>query len=205
MTTNKNLPPKFEGVRDNDEEIFWSGRPNFTVFLLTGIPFFIFGLIWLIGGYFFSIQGKLSNDDLFGIVFYLTFFLPPFCFGVFYMIYLVLLVYNNVFYAITNKRLMIRSGIFGTDFKAIDYDKISDIEVNVNPIENLLGVGSIQLFTYRIKNDKYDTFTFIGIKNPYKIFKKIKEISTNIKIDWNYPNHIRPQKNNGYRTKYIKK
>lgn len=43
------------------------------------------------------------------------------------------LVHGNTFYAVTSKRLMLRSGFWGTDFRAIDYDRIADLEVNVNP------------------------------------------------------------------------
>jgi hypothetical protein len=98
---------------------------------------------------------------------------------------------------------MTRSGFWGIDIKAIDYDKIIDIEVNVNPIENLFGVGTIKAFSggagddSRRLNDR-----FIAISNPYEVFKKIKEVSVDIKTDWNYPNAMRPAENPGYKTQY---
>ena len=47
---------RFEPIRDRDEEIFWIGKPAFVPFILTGIPFLIFGFLW--GGidYFGFIQ-----------------------------------------------------------------------------------------------------------------------------------------------------
>ncbi len=96
-----------------------------------------------------------------------------------------------------------RSGFWGTDFKAIDYDKISDIEVNVNPVENLYGVGRVQAFSGRTTSKGANIYDkFIVIPEPYEVFKKIKEVSVDIKTDWNYPNALRPEKNPGYKTRY---
>lgn len=45
------------------------------------------------------------------------------------------------------------TGLISTDFKTIDYEKISDIEVNVNVIERLFNVGTIRSFSGRTKTD----------------------------------------------------
>ena len=45
------------------------------------------------------------------------------------------LVHRNTVYALTNKRVMLRSGFFGIDFKAIDFDKIQNLEVNM-PVQD---------------------------------------------------------------------
>ena len=116
-----------------------------------------------------------------------------------------ILVHKNTFYAITNKRVMIRSGFWGIDFKAIDYDKISDIQVSVNPLENTLGVGTIRFSAGRVSSKEYLlTDDFIAVPTPYEIFKKLKTVSVDVKTDWNYPNKLRPEENQGYRTKYEK-
>jgi hypothetical protein len=113
------------------------------------------------------------------------------------------LVYDNTSYAATNKRLMMRSGFWGIDFKAIDYDQIVNLEVNVNPIENMFGVGTIKASSGGASDQGRRTFdSFIAISDPYQVFKKIKEVSVDIKTDWNYPNAIRPAENPGYNTQY---
>ena len=202
--TDYNLPPQFEAVKDGDEEIFWVGKPNFTAFIIRGIPYLFLGLIWGAIDYFVFIRNMDKEMSGFAIPFF-AIHLFPFYASILNMIRL-FLVHGNTFYAYSNKRLMMRSGFWGIDFKAVDYDKISDIEVNVNPIENLLGVGTIQVFSGRV-SDKggriYDKF--IGINNPYEVFKRIKEVSVDIKTDWNFPNAMRPEVNPGYQTKYEKK
>jgi uncharacterized membrane protein YdbT with pleckstrin-like domain len=201
MLTDQNIPPQFESVRDDDENILWLGKPSFIPFLSTGIPFLIIGLLWGAFDYFAFIRHMKKNMPDFFIPFF-ALHLFPLWGSVLNMARLVL-VYNNTSYSITNKRLMMRSGFFGIDFKAVDYDKIEDIQVTVNPLENLFGVGTIRAFSGSVSNRGgriYDRF--IAIANPYEVFKKIKEVSVAIKTDWNYPNALRPPENPGYKTKY---
>ena len=203
-TSLKRLPGQFEAVKDDDEEIFWLGKPNFTAFMIRGIPFLCLGLIWGAIDYFGFIRNMDKRMSGFAIPFFMV-HLFPFYGSILNMVRL-FLVHGNTCYAFTNKRLMMRSGFWGTDFKAIDYDKISDIEVNVNPIENMLGVGTVSAFSGRVTEKGgriYDKF--IGIENPYDVFKRIKEVSVDVKTDWNYPNAIRPDTNPGYRTRYERK
>lgn len=196
------LPKQFEQVLDNNEKTLWIGKPKFIPFLTTGIPFLIIGIIWFCIDYFGFIRNiKLDESSYFTIPFFLLHLFP--FWGSILNIFRLLLVYNNTYYTYTNKRIMMRSGFLGTDFKAIDYDKISDIEVNVNPIENLYNVGTIQAYSGRVGdkgNRVYDKL--IAIENPYEVFKMIKQISVDIKTDYNYPNALRPDTNPGYKTEY---
>lgn len=206
------LPPQFEGVLDGDEHLLWFGRPNAIPFFLGGVPFLIFGIIWgIIDLGFISAVGtgvSLRNVPfpalLAGIGFF-TLHLLPLWLGVGNMLRL-LLVFGNTCYAFTNKRLMLRSGFWGTDFKSVDYDAIQEMEVTVNPVENMLGVGSIRFFTGRTGNKGAPIYDrFVGIDDPYQIYRQLKQVSVDIKTDWNYPNALRPQTNPGYRTGYDRK
>ncbi len=114
-----------------------------------------------------------------------------------------ILVHGNTFYTYTNKRVMMRSGFWGTDFKAVDYDKIMDLTVNVSPIENMFSVGTIKVFSGNVTSKGARiSDRFIAIDNPYHIFKMIKEISVDIRTDYNFPNAMRPEVNPGYKTEY---
>jgi hypothetical protein len=149
MNTDFNLPRAFEVVKDADEEIHWLGKPNFWAFITRGIPFLCIGLIWGAIDYFGFIRNMDSEMAGFAIPFF-ALHLFPFWASILNMVRL-FLVHGNTYYAFSNKRLMMRSGFWGTDFKVIDYDKISDLEVNVYPIENSLGVGTIQAFSGRME------------------------------------------------------
>lgn len=203
MYTDYNLPPEFDAVKDDDEEILWTGTPNNIAFLLTGVPFLLLGLVWGSIDYFAFIRNIHNAPAGFTIPFFALHLFP--FWGSILNIIRLYLVHDNTRYALSNKRLMMRSGFWGTDFKVIDYDKISDIDVNVNPIENMLGVGTLRAYSGRTSSRGgriYDRF--IGIRDPYGILKKIKEISVNVKTDWYYPNALRPDVNPGYNTHYKK-
>ena len=200
LTPLTTIPQQFDAVKDSNERIAWIGKPALVPFIMSGLPFLIFGLLWGAFDMFF-IMNLGSNMLWFAIPFFAIHMFP--CYGSILNILRLMLVHGNTYYGITDKRLMLRSGFWGTDFKAIDYDKIVDLEVNVNPIENMFGVGSIRAFsgdTTSKGSRVYDTF--VGVQQPYEVFKKIKEMTVDIKTDWNYPNALRPEENPGYRTKY---
>ena len=44
--------------------------------------------------------------------------------------------------------------------------------------------------------------SFLGVANPYDVFKQIKEAAIDVKTDWSYPNALRPGVNPGYHTRY---
>ena len=198
-TFDKNLLPEFDSIKDDDEQILWSGKPKFVPYIFSGLGI---GL-YLIGFSALWIATSFSE----GVYFWMFGILPLgqglFTFGK------KLFSFSNTAYAYSNNRVMMRTGFIGTDFKIIDYDKISDIEVTVNIIERGYNVGSIKFFSGRTDSDDngirklYDRWE--AIPNPYEVFKNVKEIMVDIKTDYNYPNALRPESNPGYRTKYDRK
>jgi membrane protein YdbS with pleckstrin-like domain len=207
MTSFEQIPPEFEAIKDLDESILWIGKPAFVPYLAQGIPFLLIGLVWLAFDSMF-ILGMMSTDlggmgGFFTI--FILFHLFPFWGSLLNMVRLVL-VYRNVRYAITTKRVMLRSGFFGIDFKTVDFDKIQNLEVNVGPLEKLYNVGSIRIFSGEAAHTKngmrslYDVFK--GIEEPYAVFKQLKQVSMDIRTDMNYPNQMRPDENPGYKTTY---
>lgn len=199
------LPPEFDAVKDNDETIYWTGQPKFVPFLAKGIPFLIIGLLWGAFDLFFLMNMMSIGGGQPFIWIFMLLHLFPF-YGSILNMFRLALVHQNTFYAITSKRLMLRTGFFGIDFKAVDYDKIQNLEVNVGPLEKLFNVGTIRAFTgeyAQTKNGTRPLFNeFIAIDEPYEVFKKIKQVSLDIKTDWNYPNQLRPEGNPGYNSKY---
>ena len=200
---DKNLLPEFESVKDADEEILWTGKPRFIPFIFSGLGValytLLFGVVWIVIN--LNVPHK---DDGMGRWFWM-FGLLALAQGFFPWINRVLS-YSNTIYAYSNKRVMMRTGFIGTDFKSIDYDKISDIEVTVNILERAYDVGTVRFFSGRTKTDENNTTkiydSWIAIGDPYAAFKAVKQISVDVKTDYNYPNALRPDTNPGYRTKY---
>ncbi|HAS6235639.1 TPA: PH domain-containing protein [Vibrio vulnificus] len=188
----------FKPVLDDNEEILWVGKPYFIAYLLNASFVFFCGIL------LFLFLGR-SSSELFstdpvqllseGCVMW---------FGLALILYK-LLVYPNTFYAYSNKRLLFRSGFMGIDYKVIDYDKITNVEVNINPIESLFNVGTIKVFCGEVggKGQKI-TNDMIAIPYPNDTFRNIKQVSIDVKSDLLYPNSLRPEDNPGYETKYKK-
>ena len=200
---DKKLLPNFDSVKDDDEEILWTDTPKFVPYCISGLGLGI-GAFFFVFTYFLMTKNFKNEDGTSG-EFSIWFALLPVLFFLWKFLTKIFS-YKNTSYACTNKRVMMRTGFIGTDFKSIDYDKISDIEVTVNVIERAFNVGTIRFFSGRTHTDEgtttklYDQWE--AISNPYEVFKQVKKISVDIKTDFNYPNALRPETNPGYNTKY---
>ena len=118
-------------------------------------------------------------------------------------------VYRNTYFCYTDKRVIIKTGFMGVDYKIKDFYNIGNIEVNVGPLENILGVGTIRIDEEIVKTNNNSSRRvgnrLYGIQRPYEVFKDLKEVVMDIKTDINYPNEYRPDVNKGYNTRYDKK
>jgi membrane protein YdbS with pleckstrin-like domain len=185
----------FTHVLDDDEIILWQEKPYFLLFVFNFQHLLVgFGalFLYLIFG---SNQLPALNDIALFIL--LVYFFAP-------IIYLAA-VYPNTFYAITNRRVMLRGGFFGVDYSSIDYDSIQTASVNVNPLEKIFRVGTIQIYSGQRNHKGTDVAQNIcAIPFPYETYKKMKSTAVDIKSDISYPNKLRPEDNPGYNSKYKK-
>ena len=104
--------------------------------------------------------------------------------------------HKNIEYAFTEKRIIIRSGFIGIDFKNIYCSDVESVNLKVGFVNRVLKVGDI----YIKSNDK--STVIYDIKNPYEITNKLQKVTLDIKTDIYYPNALRPGENSGYNTKY---
>ena len=179
MITDASLPMAFQVIRDKDEKFLWVGKPARGPFLVSGLPFLVFGCLWGSIDYFGFIR-HMGGPNGIPLGFAIPFFalhLFPFWGSVLNMLRLALVV-GNTYYAVTPQRLMMRSGFWGTDFRSIDFDQIANLGVSVNPIENASNVGSIRFYAKMpmANGNRGSLGNFVGIANPYEVFKLIKKV-----------------------------
>ena len=90
--------------------------------------------------------------------------------------------YQKTFYAITNKRVIIRTGIVGVDFKSLDLGNIGATDVYVGLLDKILGnkTGSICFGSASspLNSQNSNAYAFRHVENPYQTYKEIK-----LKID----------------------
>ena len=119
------------------------------------------------------------------------------------------LVYKHTHYAITNKRVLFQSGLIGRDFQMVDFDQVTNADVNVGLIDKLFSkssgsilIASAGTLTYTRQGQVQKPYTLSHIKDPYEVFKFFKKVSHDVKTDIQYPNEYRPQNNPGYKSGY---
>lgn len=105
--------------------------------------------------------------------------------------------YKNIEYVFTDKRIIVRSGVIGIDFKNVYYSEIEGVNLRVGIFDRMFKVGDIY-----IQSMKQST-VLSDISNPYFILSRLQKITLDIKTDISYPNDLRPETNHGYNTKYI--
>jgi hypothetical protein len=179
MLNDASLPQAFQAIRDKDEQVLWAGQPDRLPFVLSGVPLLIFGLIWGSIDYFGFIRHMGGPHGIplgFAVPFFALHLFPCWA-SVLNMIRLQLVV-GNTYYAVTPKRLLLRSGFWGTDFGTFDLNQVANLDVNVNPIENAHGVGTIRFYSNRVTTNSGRQLllaSFVGIANPYDVYKIVRQ------------------------------
>ncbi|NLN50204.1 MAG: PH domain-containing protein [Acholeplasmataceae bacterium] len=174
----------FEPILTEGEEVVKTIKPNKTKTyfeaLLMGIPF---GLVLFIFGGVFG--GMLNLDHGF-----------PFNFSIAIIVFVVVLVsviagvtanYKNLVYVYTNKRLLIRKGIIGIDYKALDIAMIGAVEIDVSVVDKMVGKNTGSITFGSMANpigtgkEGRNVFSFANVENPYELYKEIKNHIDEIK------------------------
>ena len=192
-----------DSVLIDDERILWRGKPNRKSYISAAIfKMMPIALIWLIfDGFFIGIIVNLMihGDMELGL---LGFIIP------FFLIHLApvwIWIRNiirssvelkNLEYAITDRRIIVKSGIIGIDFKSLTFPEIENVNVKVGLIDKMCKVGDIYI------NASKNSVVLYDLENPYSLGKKLQKIVIDVKADINYPNALRPQNNVGYHTFY---
>lgn len=89
--------------------------------------------------------------------------------------------YTRTHYSITDKRVIIQSGIIGRDFKSVDYNKMQNVSASVGLLGVIFKVGTIKIFTGEMQTvggrhprlqPKYDKLSYVA--KPYDLLKEIQ-------------------------------
>ena len=98
-----------------------------------------------------------------------------------------IIAYTKRWFCYTNKRIIIRSGVIGVDYKTLDYELIGGISVNVSLLDKLVKpeTGTISFASAAspvYQNTKgISQYVFTSIDKPYDVYKRIKEYFDNYK------------------------
>ena len=173
----------FENILEKDEVVEKVYKPNkLRLYLANAFAFF---LIWL---FIFGVMllAVFVEDDEGVSLPVFTIYITLGVFGVttiFNYIFLNL-AYEKRLYAYTNKRILIQSGTIGIDYKSLDYKTIGATEVRVDLIDKLIkkNTGTIRFGSMSSPiSASGSMFSFVGVDNPYEIYKEIKAYIDHVK------------------------
>ena len=185
-----------EDVVKEDENILWQGEPKKSAYILAAVfkmlPIVLFWL--LCDGVFIYFLATMGDEVPWFVWIFFAIHLAPVWIWIANIIRSAVEV-DNIRYAVTDKRVIVRSGVI-IDLKFLYYTDITNVRVRVGFIDRLLKVGDIYITAEAQKAVLYD------IADPYRIANELQRIAQDIKNDTYYPNALRPESNPGYRTKY---
>lgn len=198
-------------MMDSNEYQLWEGKPEKVTYIIGNPIMYVVALVWgafdfAFIGMMFGVGGGLPMGfGLFMIPFFLLHLMPVWI-AIGGPIYRAIN-WNYIQYVLTDKRIYIQSGVIGRDINVVEFTDISEPEVNVGLIEKLRGCGTIRLTPSFYRNSRgnqqrSNKGALLHIEDPYNVYKRIKQMSVDIKSDIHYPNALRPDENPGYNTKY---
>ncbi len=169
----------FDQILDKDEKVVEILKPNKTKFFVKVFLVSFISLLLVIGifTFYFTIPLIVGESTSFAWL-----AIPI---GILLILELLVMIfacmwYKKTFYAYTNKRIVIRTGIIGVDFKSLDIKMIGAVEVYVSLLDKIVGnTGTLRFGSMANPitsvNGAKNAFIFAHIKSPYDNYKKIKE------------------------------
>ena len=166
----------FTHILDDDEKIIKVFKPRKAKLFLSSI---ILNSLWLLFFACFGIFAILFPEE--GFTINKIYVLIPI--GLYILILGIIAIltavhYRNLYYAYSNKRIIIRSGIFGVDYRSLDMSMIGAVNVSVSLLDKILkkNTGSLSFGSTAspVVNSKTSSYNFSHINLPYETCKEVK-------------------------------
>ncbi len=167
----------FTPILDDDEIIEKIYKPQKAKLFLSTLFGSILTLLIFCGGLAFALlvpdEDGFSLEPIYALI-------PA---GIFVLCIAVIYLFTNwhykkTAYAVTNKRIVIRTGIIGVDFKTLDMGMIGAIDVYVSVLDKILckNTGTVRFGSTSspMASENANRYTFRHIVMPYETCKAIK-------------------------------
>ncbi|RLE62190.1 MAG: hypothetical protein DRJ38_10095 [Thermoprotei archaeon] len=162
------LPQDLRDMLDKDERIYWAEKPKRAPLVFKSLAAMVIILPFMIIPIFIlQIAGSVFFNPIV-IIFFLFWYgiLSIFAIAPLYNF----LMWRNIWYVLTNKRVIIRTGLIGIDYDILELENIQQVNVNVGLIDKIYGTGTIVLQSIGVK-----PVALWAVKEPYKIQKTIRQ------------------------------
>ena len=174
----------FTDVLEKNEEIVAVYKPNKKKFwwswmLLTFTTvFWVWVFPFTVG--IFDQNEFIGFGDRFWITLYAT--------AGFFVLYMLIAAWlgslwlKNRFYAYTNKRILIRAGIIGVDYKSLEFKSLTATVVKVSMLDKMVrrNTGTIRFGSpasplTSFNSMQLNQYAYLHIEKPYEVMREIKE------------------------------
>jgi len=146
-----------------DEKVIWRGKPSKMGFMWQGlviIPFLLSALIvfaYIAEGWSWSVHT-------------IIFFLVGACAFILIIPYMMLRVYRNTDYVITDQRVITQSGLGLNLETSIEFNEIQGIYVKVGLVDRIFGTGTVIVTTVDFTSPR-----LAALKEPHKVQELLQE------------------------------
>lgn len=179
---NGNLMEKFRYELNIGEKVIWSGQPQQGIILRSSDVFMIpFSLMW--GGFavfweFTAITG--------GAPFFFWLWGIPFILAGFYMIigrfFFDYVQRKKTYYALTNERVIIISGISNQNTKSLDISKLPEININTKSSgKGTITFGPIHPMSWMYAGSGYPNMGRYNISPSFELIEDVNTVYQHIK------------------------
>lgn len=185
-----NFEEKFKEVLNANEEIIKVYKPNkLKYWIAKTLLLVLYSAVFALVVAVFSFITNESQSET--VIFNPTGFAVSFSVCVVLLICLAIYLvfyYRNLYYCVTTERVLIRRGVFGTDFKTLDMQMIGATNVHVSLVDKIVkqNTGSIVFGSNSAPiMGQGSAFIFKDIVDPYNESKEIKSAVDHFKENLN--------------------
>jgi len=161
------IPEDLRQMLEPGERILWYGKPArvpYTVRHLAILPFVLFMMI--LPAPFILASDALKHLPV--IAFFALWYGSLGLIGFGPVIY-ALLAWKNVYYVVTNRRVIERRGVVGIDYSALDLDLIQHVDVDVGFWDKKYGTGTITVSAVGLK-----PIVLLSVERPREVYAIIR-------------------------------
>lgn len=164
MLLGVDMPPDLRGMLEPGERVLWVGRPVRAVAALTSLPILLFAAPFILIPVL-ALPGPAWTQPVVQVFFAFWYALTlPIAFLPLYAY----LAAGKTWYLLSDRRIVVRKGVIGTDYDVLGLDKVQQVNVNVGLVDKFYGTGSIKVQAIGV-----EPLTLQAVKEPYKVQKLI--------------------------------
>jgi len=162
------LPSDIRDILEAGERVLWSGKPLRAPFLLKSLSMLVMAVpvIALPLPFIVSIRGALLQAPV--VAFFALWYSFAILIGVGPFIYNAL-VWKNLYYVLTDRRIIVRKGVVGIDYDALSLDLVQEVNVDVGFWDQRYGTGTLTVRAVGVR-----PLNLFCVERPLEVYRLLK-------------------------------